>query len=162
MDSVGIHSSTRRQPTTFIPSFFHFFIFFFFFLQKVLLENLGYDHERLREIFSYSQSGRNPFKVMAEGSSSSSPVPTPKENASLLRPWFPDHPSAALHPTETIRVMVEYRSMHILQFLWLTRRKGWKLWGLLPHQRMVSSKLWGLLPHQRMVSSKLWGLLPHQ
>lgn len=82
---------------------------------------------------------------MAEGSSSGGPVPTPKENASLLRPWFPDHPSAALHPTKTIRMIVEYRSMHILQFLWLTRRKGRKLWGLLPHQRMVSS-----LTHQRV------------
>ncbi|KAF7824755.1 Retinoblastoma-related protein 1 [Senna tora] len=52
--------------------------------------------------------GRSPFKVMAAGTSSGSPISTAEEKTSLLGTWLPDHSPAAFHPTKTARVIMKH------------------------------------------------------
>lgn len=142
------HNCFHWETTHYFYPYLFFFFFFSIFTENILWK-LRITLEIERSLLILPHSGSNPFKVMAESSSSGSPISTPKEDAPLLRPWILDHSSAALHPTETIRVIGENGNMNILWFLWLMRGEGQGLWGLLPHQWAVSS-----LPHQRVCNGE--------
>ncbi|KAK2989881.1 hypothetical protein RJ640_015213 [Escallonia rubra] len=90
-----------------------------------------------REVTAFPELGRRPFKVVTEGTSSNSPVPTPEEAAPLLWTWFSNHLFAAPHPTITVWVENYQGNLEIIQFLSAIWGTGQAFRGLLPCERMV-------------------------
>lgn len=88
------------------PFFFFFFppFFFQFFLFSFYTDELTSSFKARR-----ISSRRSPFEKWANCTSGSSPISTPKKEASMLRTRFADHSSAALNPTETVCAQVSSR-----------------------------------------------------